>query len=444
MKRLLISLLACTLAMAACGGDDDDDTAPADTSTTVATTDETTTIPPSDPTEPAEVTEPVELTDSFRGVTADTIRIGVPYVDLEAIRDVVDLDHGDYAAAYQAVVDDINANGGVLGRQIEIVLGSFSPIDTAASDAVCVQLTEDEEVFMVIGLPIFDQVLCYVQDHQMAVIGGMMNNARLAAAEAPWFSYDGNADNNIASGTQSLIDAGEFDGVTLGVAAGFESEDTMNDIVLTMLEDAGIDVAETAILEDTGTDIAAGLANVAVVAERFQSSRVDTVLFVGQGITGFLTGIAPTEFRPHITNLDRDSFQAYTQTAGNDLSVIEGAVTTGAAELVFDDPALQECFDIVEAAQPGLDIQDTRGNADLPEPWVSAHTACAQFQLFVDIATAAGLDLTYDTFQAAGEALGDWQGPGDPLRHFSADTPDGDPPRFLFRWNGATGRFVED
>ena len=41
--------------------------------------------------------------ETTQGVTATTIRIGVPYVDLSAVRKFgITLDHGDYTAAYIA------------------------------------------------------------------------------------------------------------------------------------------------------------------------------------------------------------------------------------------------------------------------------------------------------------------------------------------------------
>ncbi len=446
MKRLLTVLLAATLALTACGGDDDDAADPDSGSTAPAT--ETTgdggAVEEPTTTGVGAVTETtVVLTDSFRGVTSDTIRLGVTYPDLEAIRDVVQLDHGDYEVAFQAAIDDINARGGILGRQIEPVFAAVNPILPASQDETCVQLTEDEEVFMVVGFFLQDAVLCYVQDHEIGVIGGDQNGARLEAAAAPWYAYPtANADNSARTGAEALIEAGELDGATVALVADAPNEDTLNDTVLPVLEAAGIDVADTAILEDTAGDTQASLANVGVIAERLDSAGVDTVLFVGTGIAAFLNGIALTDFRPRMLGLDRDSTQAFTQTDGNDLSLVDGMVVAGAEELDFDDPALQDCFGLVEAATPDLEIIDTRDQPDLPEPWVSPATACGVMDLFAAIATAAGTDLTYESFQAAGDALGDFAPPGRSVRNYTAETLDGDPSRALFDWDAATNQFA--
>jgi len=88
-------------------------------------------------------------TEPGQGVSADSIKIGVTYTDLSAIKDIMDLDHGDYASAFQALADDLNASGGINGRKLEIVQAPVSPIGTEAGTTTCVQMTEDEKVFAV-------------------------------------------------------------------------------------------------------------------------------------------------------------------------------------------------------------------------------------------------------------------------------------------------------
>jgi hypothetical protein len=68
------------------------------------------------------------------GVTKGDIELGVTYVDLEAIRNVVQLDHGDYEAAYSAVVDDLNKTG-INGRKVRLVFAPVNPIGTSAAEA---------------------------------------------------------------------------------------------------------------------------------------------------------------------------------------------------------------------------------------------------------------------------------------------------------------------
>ena len=65
-------------------------------------------------------------------MTADAVKVGIAFPDLSALKDVVDLDNGDYQKAYQAVVDSINAKGGIAGRKIDPVFAPINPIGANA------------------------------------------------------------------------------------------------------------------------------------------------------------------------------------------------------------------------------------------------------------------------------------------------------------------------
>src|SRR4051812_42601487 len=54
-----------------------------------------------------------KLTDSFRGVTAEAIKVGIVIVDYEAIKQFVDFHRGDQQKTAQIFVDWINENGGI-------------------------------------------------------------------------------------------------------------------------------------------------------------------------------------------------------------------------------------------------------------------------------------------------------------------------------------------
>ena len=53
-----------------------------------------------------------------QGVTATTIRVGIPYVDLSAVRQFgITLDQGNFPDAYNALIANLNAHGGIDGRR---------------------------------------------------------------------------------------------------------------------------------------------------------------------------------------------------------------------------------------------------------------------------------------------------------------------------------------
>ena len=87
-----------------------------------------------------------------QGVTATTIRVGIPYIDFSAIRQFgVTLDQGNFPDAYNAIIADLNAHGGVDGRKLVPYLLAVSPVGTAPGVAACTQLAGDDKVFVAIA-----------------------------------------------------------------------------------------------------------------------------------------------------------------------------------------------------------------------------------------------------------------------------------------------------
>src|SRR4030095_9995810 len=122
------------------------------------------------------------------GVTDDSVTIGVTYVDLASIGEVVNISHGDYEVAYQALCDQINADGGMHARTIHPGVRGTTQTQTQSAAAACVQLTEYDDAFIVMGFFLGESVTCVLNTHETAVIGGSMTPELLAQAQAPWYT----------------------------------------------------------------------------------------------------------------------------------------------------------------------------------------------------------------------------------------------------------------
>ena len=106
------------------------------------------------------------------GVTKTTIRVGIPYVnvDVAVLRDVgVNLNFGNVPDAFEAIIDDINAHGGINGRKIVPYLVAVNPVGTAPAATACTRLTEDDAVFVAIG-PL--EATCYLE-HDTPVVASI-------------------------------------------------------------------------------------------------------------------------------------------------------------------------------------------------------------------------------------------------------------------------------
>ena len=431
VRTRLILLLAVAVLVAGCTADDSgSDSASEDTSSTDGTS---ATIPvPSGP---------------APGVTDDSIKVGVQFVDLASLGDIATLDHGDYEGAYQALFDDINANGGINGRMIDPVIVGINPVGTDSADAACVQLTEDEGVFVVLGFFQGDSVLCPLDAHQTAVIGGQMTPERLARAAAPWFTTESGTDlqNEIV---RAMAEAGELDG-TLGVVAGPNEEAQLNDEILPLLDELGIEVTDSIAQEAQGEEVDIVEANrqTAVIAERFESEGIDQVLLLGSSGLGWASGTEPLDYRPQLLLTDPSSISAYANdTAGRDLSLLDGAVAGnvyGGAQNIYDLPQMQDCISIITDA--GVEVPDPASvGPDQGAIYSAGLESCGLVTLLRALVEAAGEDLNYGTLAAAvADGLEvDLPNQPEPVTYGPPPAADGDLPAYLYDWDPAVNDFV--
>ena len=105
------------------------------------------------------------------GVTATTIRVGIPYVDVAAVKAVgVNIDWGSVPDAFNSVIQNINAHGGINGRKIIPYIVAVDPTGTAPAATACTELTQDDHVFVAIA-PLM--ATCYLQDN-VPVVGAVL------------------------------------------------------------------------------------------------------------------------------------------------------------------------------------------------------------------------------------------------------------------------------
>jgi len=377
------------------------------------------------------------LTGPSPGVTDDAVRIGVTYVDLESLGDVVDIRHGDYPGSYEALFDAINAAGGINGRTLEPVIVPINPVGTDSADAACVQLTEDEDVFVVMGF-FLDDPVCPLVTHETATIGGTLRTEVQGQAEVPWYTT-GSSTGFQSDIVRAMADGDELDG-TLGVFAGPGQEAFLNDEMLPLLEELGIDVAESAVVDAPPDDITAINAAVGTIGERFESSGVDQVLILGTSGLTWASGVEPSDYRPQLLLTDPNSILAYaTDAAGRDLSVLDGAVAGnlyGGPQNQWELASMQECIGTIQDAGVDVDEPDSFPPGTDDANFTAPFAACRDVALLEALLDAAGEDLNYGTLAAGAEGLEvDSPVQPDPMVYGSGDAADGDPTAYLFDWD---------
>ena len=310
-RAVALTTGVATLVAACTSGDD---TSTKTTGSTTTSAGETTTAP----------------TGPSPGVTDDTIKIGITYTDAAALQAIgLDYEFGDLEGAYQALIDDINDAGGIHGRKLEAVFAPIDPTSPTPAEEKCVELTEDEDVFMVVGFFLTDAVLCPVALHETAVQGGEMNPERLEQAKAPWITWTPDSDLPEAA-LRAYDDLGELDG-KVAVFVNARDKAVLDNQVTPVLEDLGVEPVESGVVDAPPTDQAAIKANVKTIAERFKAADADTVVLVGLSGTDWPTNMADdASYRPKLLFLDVQAAPAFHLSAATtDRSILDGSFATG-------------------------------------------------------------------------------------------------------------------
>ncbi len=221
------------------------------------------------------------------GVTDDTIKIGWPMLDQAALIEAgLATDFGDLAGLAQDIVDDWNEEGGINGREVELVTRTFgTDIASILPDMqrVCLELTEDEEVFATVAPSWFgDAVTCLAGDHATPlVVQTSLSQTVLDTGKGNIFLANFMWEDALRSAVRAADDAGELAGVEkIGVFAPLEPgmRQAIDDGLAPALEEAGTEIAEDGTIPSGGAPDAAAIA---AVVSRFKANGVDAVFPLG-------------------------------------------------------------------------------------------------------------------------------------------------------------------
>lgn len=458
LLRLLAVLLSFVLIASACGDDGDDTDTGGDTDTgdtDDGDTDDGDTGETDDgETDDGEADDgdtdggDVELTASYTGVTETSISVGVSLLNFQ---ELVDLNlspagWGDQIAYWDAMFDHVNANGGVLGRSIEPIYEFYSPIDPADADRVCTALTQDNEVFAVLGGfvgPAAGTVdPCFTGLNETILIGGDQTDDEVAASVAPWYQpgQAANASNTIL--LNLLEERGDLEGQKVFVMAGIADEPS-HESVIQMIEDRGLEVVGDGIIIANDGDTAAQDDELGIMTERIKDVGA-TAVYIHGNPSASIRGLADAGLNTELaiwTN-NPSGLNNLGETIP-DRSVADGVLTVSGPDddFIWNDPAYQtECSDVVAAAMPDEDIRPPLEYAEDEENVFNGiRYGCRLIALFVDIAEAAGAELNHDTFRAGAESLTDFSYPGSPSASLSAEKLFADDLFALAEYDSAAG-----
>jgi ABC-type branched-subunit amino acid transport system substrate-binding protein len=330
------------------------------------------------------------------GVTGKEIKVGITYPDLDAIRSVTNTNHGDYEAAYNAVIDNLNKHGGINGRKIVPVFAKINPLGTAPAQEACIKLTEDEKVFAAMSFFNADAPLCFVQSHDTPILGGQTTAANLAKAKAPWTTLESGAELGPRQ-IDALAASGKLKGKLGIVGLLDEKESQLEGVVLPALARNKLK-GTSAIIDAPSSDPVLAVQQATTIMERFKADGVKTVLLVGGAVTAVANALSKSDYRPNLVSNNARNLASVASNPATDPSVLKTAIAADSG-FMYTQPAMAQCFKVVEKATGHkIVINVPQGE---PQYRVSAQTACEYISLFSTLATAAGKNLTVDSFGKA-------------------------------------------
>ncbi len=374
-----------------------------------------------------------------KGVTAKTIKIGFSYIDLETLAKsgIIKIDNGPYEQIIKALVDDVNARGGINGRKLELFTAKYSPIGDTDQLAACTKLTEDDGVFAVLGGLLQANNLCIVQQHATILVGDYVNEELRAKARAPWVTWSPSDDRSVNALVSLMDQNGYLKGHKVAVYAENNVNKPLIDKTVAALQAAGSQAVDTALFEVPGADTQAASRQDKVIAERFKNKGVDTVINVGLFTPG--ADWDTDGFHPAMFQLSTGYVGAAAFTNPLDkFPVVAAPEASADPDAGFNTPEARRCRDVWKRAT-GKEIVDAAQENALGHSTGSAamSVACASLQIFVAAAKAAGPNLNQQTFLHAVESLGSMASATTPVMSFGPGKLDGQDTFQLAKFNTA-------
>jgi ABC-type branched-subunit amino acid transport system substrate-binding protein len=359
-----------------------------------------------------------------QGVTKDEIKVGIPLVDFDAIKDFVDYEFGDTEAISKVFVDYINENGGINGRKIVPVYKKYPPIPGGKPDplTLCTAFTEDDKVFAVLGVFIDftgQGQQCLTKEHNVIHIGHEIDQPWIDASPGGLMLTPDRTKEHVAAALISLMQStGKFKGKTVAVVGDKNNESRVNDVIMPALKKAKVKTGSTAILNITGTDTTAAQAQVDSFIEKWKTEGVNMVFLAGNLVSAKQFAESIKKGLPKatlVTDTDTSLDQAKgEQDAGVSPNPYEGMISgmgeTQSQRWGAKNAALQQCVDIYEKATgetvPGPDDRKTSAAGKSINTDQAVTDACGDLMMFKTIAEKVGPNLTTKNWQKTVDSFG--------------------------------------
>ncbi len=359
---------------------------------------------------------------SDRGVTPEAIRVGILHPAADFLSDAAGLTYAGRSPeeVLEPFVEEVNAEGGINGRMLELRFIEFNPIDPASMQAACLQAAQDDQVFAALPLGGLygDGEVCMGQREIPTLTSNTSSADVLYRRDAGWVRQTAmSKDRTLKSWADWLRSSGTAQPDSrIAVVYADVPEDTplVQDVFVPYLEEVGFTDVEAVVLNLS--DVDGAIASARRVADRLAATQAEIVLPVSGNILFSLVlgelaniGYQPTFSASDFGSLARDDVGYYPAEQWAGTEGITSALTGEAlVDGVPDTAAAQECLDVYTA--DGREIARDPSQPDLADA-IEVGTmllACQQIALFSDAARRAGPNPTRESLLAAIDDTGLW------------------------------------
>lgn len=359
-----------------------------------------------------------------QGLTDDTITIGAALIDVASLQaQGVEIDAVDPQALLDAWIATANDAGGLGGRQVEMVFEPYLPVSDTEAETVCTALTEDQEVFAVIGQLSGDTSLCITETHALPYVGLYgLSPERQSRSKGPFFAVEMADDRQRAASIAAMAEAGELEG-NVGLYYQAKDQAIVDDVVKPALEEAGVQPVVETTLDDIGGGATGGADEAAVdqaidtIVERHRSADVDVFLNVSN-FADPMGGFQRKGWTPErilVTTQQALSEDVITETDIDPAILAQTLVVApyvpSKDELLADEDVVT-CIDEYNATDPEEPIDPEAASRTSLAGLANLCTAWTVFRRGVE---DAGDELTAQTWAAGVAGIGDEHLPGFPF-----------------------------
>ena len=369
---------------------------------------------------------PATAASTAAGVTASTIRLGIGIINVGAAKAFgFNFDIGNEQGRYQALINKVNAAGGVNGRRVVPYYYTFDATNPdVPAQAACLSWTHDDHVFSALvesQFPTAAEVCIFGQGDTPYIT--TQGTDQSYYANGLLFTTQASDNRTLADEAGFLAGNGSLVGQTVGVVSGDGSDEVaVNDTLVPALARFGHPVKDVEVVPSTTS----GTQRMPIAISNLKAAGVTFVIIAANVILAgpFVQAANHAGYNPKYSLSDFNN-EINDQVANYYPSAFQGTVgltTHRFAEYRAGAPftaADQACLDVVHPVDPKV-LPTTNSAFEV------AMGDCAVFNAWLAGVTRAGPNLTQASFLAAMGDSGTFGIPGTQSGSFGPGKHDAD------------------